>query len=744
MQPLQRSASLNTDQKCIFFERELTPPATRRAVSNLIPRGMDAHVCHEGWLMKKTRLWKKWRRRYFVLTAARLEYKATPEGQVLGCITLDDDRKISVERVSSDGLVIAICSGKRRIEVSALDKGAILQWVDAISNRELQTLKARTLEEQKNNRSSSWSSYADLDNDELSECGTPRKDMGSQQSVSGASENQAMPNQYMVLVKAGGCITCVLLCLQAVSVEDMPTAVQPMFQIAQSELLWKFLATFLVLTGYTIFLLGKNKADTGSELLMSSPRVVEISNLGPSSSSPQKRKSGPKVGRTPPSAELPGGRLMSPRSAVAKSKGMSEEDRRAWMCRLKSCFPQEADATEFKVRGKNYCDKETKGYKKKVLSASAVGTLLRPAMLYRMPFLGQRGGDPDHVYEHLMRLPSVYGQVETAIDALMASKQNEDGGGAGGGSLRMPFLYAINLMVPAASDLLLSIFMVWMIPHEEDQARIDGEKLPGGAQGGAEEPEEEAAARERFYRLFRKFVDWGDDGDGGDNSRLGAFDTEEEQAAFRNERFKLIPRLSEGPWILKQTVPQKPALLGQKLQQRYYRGGGTNTGTSTAGSVPAAGGTAGGGEDGVVSEDESEEPGQRGFEGCRYPYLEVSVDIGSSVIADTIVRQCTAVTKELTTDMAITQEGCCAAELPERIIGTITMAKVNLRDCNVPPDLDLLVAAGAGEDMTGKGRATSRGNGEERNESRGSGGARGAGGASKGSVGCESQPSELP
>jgi hypothetical protein len=40
---------------------------------------------------------------------------------------------------------------------------------------------------------------------------------------------------------------------------------------------------------------------------------------------------------------------------------------------------------------------------------------------------------------------------------------------------------------------------------------------------------------------------------------------------FRNQRFKLIPRIVDGPWVVKASIPQKPALLGQKLTQRYAK-----------------------------------------------------------------------------------------------------------------------------------------------------------------------------
>lgn len=38
-------------------------------------------------------------------------------------------------------------------------------------------------------------------------------------------------------------------------------------------------------------------------------------------------------------------------------------------------------------------------------------------------------------------------------------------------------------------------------------------------------------------------------------------------------RFKLIPTVTEGNWVVRSAVPSaKPAILGQKLQQRYFRG----------------------------------------------------------------------------------------------------------------------------------------------------------------------------
>jgi len=39
----------------------------------------------------------------------------------------------------------------------------------------------------------------------------------------------------------------------------------------------------------------------------------------------------------------------------------------------------------------------------------------------------------------------------------------------------------------------------------------------------------------------------------------------------RNNAFKLIPRVSEGSWIIKQSVGTTPCLLGNKLTARYFQ-----------------------------------------------------------------------------------------------------------------------------------------------------------------------------
>ena len=50
--------------------------------------------------------------------------------------------------------------------------------------------------------------------------------------------------------------------------------------------------------------------------------------------------------------------------------------------------------------------------------------------------------------------------------------------------------------------------------------------------------------------------------------------SEEETTKLRNGAFKIIPRVAEGSWVIKQSVGQNtPVLLGRKLTTKYFRWG---------------------------------------------------------------------------------------------------------------------------------------------------------------------------
>ncbi|CAG9460131.1 unnamed protein product [Pedinophyceae sp. YPF-701] len=108
----------------------------------------------------------------------------------------------------------------------------------------------------------------------------------------------------------------------------------------------------------------------------------------------------------------------------------------------------------------------------------------------------------------------------------------------------------------------------------------------------------------------------------------------EGDAEARNKKFKLIPNVPQGSWIIKQAVGSTPVLLGRKVTTHYYRGPN---------------------------------------------YLEVCVDVTSSSAANTAVRLVQNATKSLMIDMAVLIEGQSDDELPEKIIGHARFDRLDLR-----------------------------------------------------------------
>lgn len=101
---------------------------------------------------------------------------------------------------------------------------------------------------------------------------------------------------------------------------------------------------------------------------------------------------------------------------------------------------------------------------------------------------------------------------------------------------------------------------------------------------------------------------------------------------FRNERFKLIPCIVEGSFIVRQAVGSTPALIGKKLRQPYFRG---------------------------------------------KQYFELDVDIGSSAVANRVVGLVSGYTKKLVIDMGFVLEGQNPEELP-RLFGSVRLVHIDL------------------------------------------------------------------
>ncbi|XP_019426550.1 PREDICTED: protein ENHANCED DISEASE RESISTANCE 2-like isoform X1 [Lupinus angustifolius] len=95
--------------------------------------------------------------------------------------------------------------------------------------------------------------------------------------------------------------------------------------------------------------------------------------------------------------------------------------------------------------------------------------------------------------------------------------------------------------------------------------------------------------------------------------------------AYRNSRFKLIPYISKGSWIVKQSVGKKACLVGQALEILYIRG--TN-------------------------------------------YLELDINVGSSTVARGVSNLVLGYLNNLIVEMAFLIQGNTQDELPEVLIGT--------------------------------------------------------------------------
>mmetsp|Transcript_4835 Transcript_4835/g.6750 ORF Transcript_4835/g.6750 Transcript_4835/m.6750 type:complete len:344 (-) Transcript_4835:137-1168(-) len=106
-----------------------------------------------------------------------------------------------------------------------------------------------------------------------------------------------------------------------------------------------------------------------------------------------------------------------------------------------------------------------------------------------------------------------------------------------------------------------------------------------------------------------------------------------DRKSFQNMRFKLIPNIVEGPWVIQMAVGSTPCLLGQKVVQRYFRGEN---------------------------------------------YFEVDVHVGSSQIANKIITLCRTYGKSFTSNIGLVLQGESSEELPEKLLACIQLDKIDL------------------------------------------------------------------
>jgi hypothetical protein len=103
--------------------------------------------------------------------------------------------------------------------------------------------------------------------------------------------------------------------------------------------------------------------------------------------------------------------------------------------------------------------------------------------------------------------------------------------------------------------------------------------------------------------------------------------------AFRDVTFKLIPQIVEGNFIVRKAVGSTPAIMGLKLKQYYF------------------------------SSDR---------------YFELFLDVASSSVAAGVVALTVGYAKTLVVDMAFLLEGAEEWALPEKILGTCRLKKIDL------------------------------------------------------------------
>ncbi|XP_072960754.1 protein ENHANCED DISEASE RESISTANCE 2-like isoform X2 [Typha angustifolia] len=168
-----------------------------------------------------------------------------------------------------------------------------------------------------------------------------------------------------------------------------------------------------------------------------------------------------------------------------------------------------------------------------------------------------------------------------AADWLKSDKREDDLGSRPGGIVQKygaqggsEFFFIVNIQVPGSTTYSLAFYYMMNVPLE---------KVP----------------------LLERFVK-GDD-------------------SFRNSRFKLIPYISKGSWIVKQSVGKKACLVGQALEIHYFRGSN---------------------------------------------YLELGIDVGSSTVARGVVSLVLGYLNNLVIEMAFLIQGNTQEELPEFLLGT--------------------------------------------------------------------------
>lgn len=204
-----------------------------------------------------------------------------------------------------------------------------------------------------------------------------------------------------------------------------------------------------------------------------------------------------------------------------------------------------------------------------------------------------------------------------------------------------PFCLVVNMMV-VGSPGFQGVFYYGM--NEEEWGIAQAVR----AKGSTGRP---ADASEAFHRLFAEFTK--DDFSAAANH-------------FRDERFKLLPAIVQGPMLLKNSSGNRPAILGNKLKQRCARRPRAGRSGACLGVEPRARSLA-----------PPRSPAARSY--YRGPdYFEVDVDCTTSRAAASVVNMVKGYCKTLVIDLAFIIQGNTEDELPERVVGVVRFSRVDM------------------------------------------------------------------
>lgn len=178
-----------------------------------------------------------------------------------------------------------------------------------------------------------------------------------------------------------------------------------------------------------------------------------------------------------------------------------------------------------------------------------------------------------------------------------------------------PFAFVLNLIYPTPFTDYQNLVTTWTAPVNVETEDVDSLVNRWGEDGNG--------TVRAFFTNFKQWIE-------GEGS---------EADDRRNLTFKLIPRITQGPWLVKSSVGTTPVLLGQKLRTRYFK------------SVTPS--------------------------GCRY--IEADVDITSNIVANNITKIVVNAITKLIVDLAPLIEGRSEDHLPERLIGSVRYAHLNLK-----------------------------------------------------------------